>query len=180
MKIEYEINAEDLIQFNLFHLEMDKRAQKAFRLQTGVPLIIFFIYLVFKYIKQSVSFFKGVLIFLIVTILWTVIYRKVFKKIIELKMRKILKSQTNNNNFGIKSMEFHDKYLMETTKGRKKKLFYKNVFRAVETKDYIYIYEGPGIAYTLPKKYLTEDQLKEIKNKLGMKSVFKKSLDNNS
>lgn len=171
MKVEYEIRPDDLIEFNMFHLSMDKRAQRALRIQLGIPLVIIFLIILYQYFEKNVTFVTGILIFAGIAVVWTYAYRKFFRKLVENKMRKILKKSDYKENFGPKTMEFHDKYLMETTGGRKKKLFYKDVFRSVETKTHIYIYEGPGIAYTLPKEFLTEEQIEEIKDKLGMKAV---------
>ena len=171
MNIEYEITPEDLIQFNLFHMDMDPQAKKAFMIQSSIPSIMLFIFMVYRYYKASFPFVKGLLLFVGLVVIWTFGYRFIFKKILEWKMRKILKVKGKDHNFGKKTMEFHKDYLMETTGGRKKKLFYKDIYRSVETKDYIYIYEAPAVAYTLPKSCLTSEQVEFIKEKLHLEKV---------
>lgn len=174
MKITYEIRPEDLIQFNMFHIKEDPRARRTLGIQIGIPILVLFAAMGYFIYTKTLPLAKGLLYFLSVSLLWTLGYHFFFKKTVERRMRRILKKNDYSENFGVKTMEFHDLYLMETTDGRHRKLPYKKVYRAIETRKYLYIYEGPGIAYTIPKEFITEEELEVIKDKLGMKSVFEK------
>lgn len=168
MQINYQLSEEDLIEFYMFHMQYDRRAIRARIFQTLIGCLILSI-LTFTLINRTrVNLVKGWTIGIVVMVLFSVLYQVFFRAMMRRRIVALLKKNHPYDTYGEKSMVFEKDYLMETTGGLKRKLFYKDILRSVETKDYFYIYEAPGVAYTIPKRSLSLKMADGIREALKM------------
>lgn len=168
MQINYQLSEEDLIEFYMFHMQYDRRAIRARIFQTLIGCLILSI-LTFTLINRTrVNLVKGWTIGILVMVLFSVLYQIFFRAMMRRRIVALLKKNHPYDTYGEKSMVFEKDYLMETTGGLKRKLFYKDILRSVETKDYFYIYEAPGVAYTIPKRSLSLKMADGIREALNM------------
>lgn len=168
MHINYEINQDDLIEFYMFHMQYDRRAIRARFLQAllgccAIAVITFGLIAYFH-----INALEGWIVGIITMLAFFWLYQFFFRAMMRRRILALLKKNHPYDSYGAKSMTFEKDHLMETTNGLKRKLFYKDILRSLETKDYFYIYEQPGVAYTLPKRCLSNKASEEIRNYLKM------------
>ena len=168
MHINYEVTQDDLIEFYLFHMQYDRRAIRArfFQALLGCFVIAVITFGVIAYFKLDAI--KGWIVGILIMIAFFGLYQVFFRIMMRQRIIALLKKNHPYDSYGAKSMTFEKDHLMETTGGLKRKLFYKDILRSIETKDYFYIYEQPGIAYTIPKRCLSNKASDEIRSYLNM------------
>jgi hypothetical protein len=169
MKIVYENNIEDLVQFNLYHnLEHSEYIKKKVRrIRWGLSLMFLLGFSVIALFKESLEFvyyglFAGVGYFFIFPVF--------FRNNIIKHVRRIYSKGKNLGVIGVHSLEIVDDGLISITSQVESKLKWESITPVIRTKEYAFIYISAASAYIIPLKSVKKGNLEEFLNLLATKT----------
>ncbi len=165
MKFAYEVTKEDIINFNLYHMENSETERKR-RLREKVFFVLWtlFIYLIFNYNNisyQSFAIFIPVFLFgaLIIFLL-----KKYRFWLVKRQVNSLLNEGNNNGMIGIQTLEITDDFLIVTNQQETSNLNISKLNKVVEDDSYIFIYTNSISAFIISKKFINDkDKEKLIK-----------------
>ena len=104
MKIQYNLEAEDYIHFNLFHIKNSKTALKSLNIQRyGSPIFFILVAIVFS-IMGDLHLLSTLIPFLMLSILWVIFYPKLFYRHVRKNVKKMFKEGENESLLGEHTM----------------------------------------------------------------------------
>lgn len=162
--IEYEITEEDHVNFNVYHTLNSPLHKKQFRISKFIlPAILL-----------PVIYFTGTLLFKqpswfwIVTVLgfyiyWIYSYPKSYKKTIRKQSLKLINEGDNSSIYGKKKIEITDDQLIFVEADMTISIPKARVKEIKENDDMILLYLSAVSAQIIPKRYLSDKDLSDIR-----------------
>ncbi len=159
MKLEYRIEKEDYIDFNMDQFRNSKDLKKFFILQKGVissTLLIFILYL-YKYTDKPL--YQFLLFYGFILIGWTLFESLVIRFLV----RKKLESETKENPklFGRKILEVNKNGLYDLSDNQVLEIRWLDVKFIDESKNYLFIFVVTSLGYIIPKKFFESEREKD-------------------
>ncbi|PGS49958.1 YcxB family protein [Bacillus sp. AFS041924] len=160
MKLNYEINLDDYIEFNLHHLKNSKTVQKSL---TNNRIAVSLIYLVIPFLisflfKQPISGY--LLAFSLAAIVFFIYFPKLYYRSTKNKMIKLLNDKRNESLFGEHSLKVDENGIKEITKSSVHEIKWDNIVEIKGTKNYFYIYVSSMKAIIVPLEAIKDDMEK--------------------
>ncbi|WP_088072301.1 YcxB family protein [Gottfriedia luciferensis] len=160
MKINYEINLEDYIEFNLHHLMHSKTVQKSLWKQR---IVVSLIYLILPFLISY--FFNLPLLWYLITfslasILWFLFFPKYFYRSAKNKMIKHLSEKDDHVLFGEHLLKIDENGMKEITQSSVHEIKWDNIVEVKGTIGYFYIYFSSMQAIIIPLEAIKDDMEK--------------------
>jgi len=174
MNFEYELNKQDLIDFNLFHLTYSKLSRRSYFIQRYI-LSLSFLVLPFL-LRQFTNMPLGYLfiVFILLCLYWVVFYPKRIKKIVSRKISKMVDEGKNNSVVGTHKLTLSQNGIVDKSEHSEAKTEFIAIENIVEDKEHIFIYVSSNSAHIIPIRIFENDaQKKEFLAVLGQKVVRK-------
>lgn len=163
MKIEFEVMENDYINFNIYHLEKSKSRKNTFN------LLRFFIPIIFSipiYFIGTGVFKQPSLYWFIISIIfiagWILTYPKQYKKLVSKEIKKILREGDNSSILGKKSLNIEDGIITVKGEFSLETISSENIQDIRIYDDIILVYVGGFVAHIIPRRYLDEDNEKNL------------------
>ena len=152
MEIEYELTAEDVVAFNLYHVKHSKVGKNSLQWQRYVSPLIFLLFAYFLSVFTDMP--KGPLFatFGFTAILWVILYPKYFYFHITRQVSKMLKDGKNEGLVGEHTMKMNKAGIHDKTTVGETNVQWVGVKNLIEDADYFYIYTSTVSAYIIPKR----------------------------
>ncbi|SHE77602.1 YcxB family protein [Clostridium fallax] len=176
MEIRFNINEEDLIQYNLYQASTLKSIKRAVMLQRFVPAVIFIVAGFLFSNKDSSSYYISIMSFVLLAIIWIGFYPLYFKRHVTKSMNKIFKKDESKKLFGNYSIKLDDKRVLEISPSGKNSTDWEKIKGLVEYKGYLFIILTELTAYIVPPKAFKDENKKQdfvklINNKIKNNEV---------
>lgn len=160
MKINYILENEDIVNFNLYQFKKSSKFYTTLLFQSILPMAI----MVFAVTRLKPNLFSNSSSYLMLIplfLIWVFLFKYIFEFTLKRKILRLLKMQKNVEIGLEKNMTFSENSLIE---GSGQELNYKDILMIKDVNNYIYIYKDSEQAYILPKKYLSEENIQYILN----------------
>lgn len=163
MKINYNQSVEDIVAFNIYHLNHSQTGKKAMLVQRLLgPIIFFFMFFIANKISDIPAWYWGIS-FSIVGILWVIFYPKSVEKQVEKRVRKMIEEDDNKGLIGDRVLELSEKGIDVTTDYSSVNYSWESVNKIEQDRKYIYIYQSSMSAVMLPKSIFdTEEDMENV------------------
>ncbi|QKE72904.1 YcxB family protein [Arthrobacter citreus] len=160
MKLNYEINLDDYIEFNLHELKNSKTVQKSL---TNNRIAVSLIYLVIPFLisfllKQPIIGY--LLAFSLVAIVIYVYFPNLYYRSSKNKMMKLLNNKSNESLFGEHSLKVDENGIKEITESSVHEIKWDHIVEVKGTKKYFYIYVTSMKAIIVPLEAIKDDMEK--------------------
>ena len=157
MKLNYEINLDDYIEFNLHHLKHSKTVQKSL---TNNRIVVSLIYLVIPFLisflfKQPISGY--LLAFSLAAIVFFIYFPKLYYRSTKNKMIKLLNDKSDESLFGEHSLKVDENGIKEITQSSVHEIKWDDIVEIKGTKNYFYIYFTSMQAIVVPLEAIKDD-----------------------
>ncbi|MEH7610007.1 YcxB family protein [Gottfriedia acidiceleris] len=157
MKLNYEINLDDYIEFNLHHLKHSKTVQKSLINQR---IAVSLIYLVIPFLISFLfnqPLFGYLLAFSLAAILWFIYFPKYFYRSSKNKMIRHLTEKNDQSLFGEHSLKVDEHGIKEITQSSVHEIKWDDIVEIKGTKNYFYIYFTSMQAIVVPLEAIKDD-----------------------
>lgn len=164
MTITFEINEEDYVNFNLYHIQHSP-SQKTIYTMMRFLLPVPFMPII--YFAGTLGFNQPEIYWVITAVLfyfyWLYAYPKKHKKTIKKQSLKLLSEGDNSSLFGMKSLDIGDGNLILQEKNATSTLS-KEVIKSIKEYDDMFIlYVSAVSALIIPKRYLSDQNMSDIR-----------------
>lgn len=161
MKIEYVLKEEDFVEFNLNYIKTTKNLRRNNTIQRFIGPIILMAFGAIMSLKSDLESVYWYGIFGVLSILWFMIYPRVFKGLVKKHIDTMFKSDENKKSLGEKSLEITEQGIKEIGSSS-----HITTWDMVEKMDnlekHIFIYLNSGSAYIIPKRHIDKEQESKI------------------
>lgn len=160
MNYKYELNKQDLIDFNIFHITYSKLARRSLFVQRYILSLSF---LVFPFILQNLTTLPlGYLltIFILLYVYWVASYRKRLNKMVSKKISKMLTEGKNQSVVGTHNLEISEDEIVDRSEQSEAKTPFSDVENILEDKDHIFIYVNANSAHIIPRRIFENNEKK--------------------
>lgn len=162
MEINYTLEKEDYLQFNLKQLTHNKRTKRAMIIQMIIPTLVILAITIFFGIKGELSPLRlGLCVFLLFA--WPFVYIKFFKSSVKKRLIRIIDKKADELNLGKRTLRIDEKGLRDVHGN----LPFTHLHHIEESKGYYFFHETIDAAYILPKRDLTQEQDQYIRQLLS-------------
>lgn len=174
MEINYTLTPEDYIQFNFKQFSQNDKMKRSMMIQLMVPILVVLAILIFRIVQKTVT--TGFIIFIVAAIvLWPIIYTYFFKRTLRRRLEKITRERASELDLGPRSVFIDENGLRE----EKSILHFSDLIRIEETVGYYFFHQTEDLAYILPKRDLSEEEIEYIRSLLRRIGKVTKSNDQN-
>jgi len=161
IKVDYELTAQDYIDFNLFHMNNSKKMKNILFIQRFIiPLIYFALPFVLAR-STNVPFWLWMVAALVVYAVWVKIYPKRMKKSISQKLLRALKEERNAKLMGKHSCTLSKDMIVDIGKGGETKAKWSSILDVIESETHVFIFISDSKAFIIPKRALTTEELRQ-------------------
>jgi len=172
MNFEYELNKQDLIDFNLFHITYSKLTRRSYFIQRYILSLSFLVlpFLLRQFTNMSLGYW--LVVFILLYLYWVVFYPKRLKKIVSRKISKMLAEGKNKSVVGTHNLVISENGIVDRSEHSEAKTQFSAIENIVEDKEHIFIYVNANSAHIIPIRiFENEDQKKELLTFLRQKVV---------
>ncbi len=157
MKINYKLEKEDYIKYNLHFVETSKDLKKVLWIRRLLGTIS--LYLIGNFVGQMMKIDSKLWTygFAILAGIWFVFYGRYFKWSTRRKLTKLLSKDENQDLLGEKSLEIRDEKIIELLGDKRSEIKFATIDYVENTEEYIYIYLKSMAAYVIPKRCITSE-----------------------
>jgi len=169
MKIEYEIDMNDIMQFQKYHLNNSQQMKKQIlAVRLFIPIIIIGIFIAFKIGSESIiDLIKNYYMLFVVMILWFFLYPIIAKSSIFRLGKKYYLEGKNKEVLCKHKITIGKNKITEETKNSKNEHTWDGIEKIVYTNDYIFIYTSALTAHVVPiRVFKNEDEKNKFINAL--------------
>lgn len=152
MEIEYELTAEDVVAFNLYHVKNSKVGKNSLQWQRYISPLIFLLFAYFLSVFTDMPRGPLFVTFGLTAVLWVLFYPKYFYFHITRQVSKMLKGGKNEGLVGEHSMKMNKAGIHDQTTVGETNVQWIEVKNLIEDADYFYIYTSTVSAYIIPKR----------------------------
>lgn len=169
MKINFEVNKDDYINFNLYHLQNSKTHKKMFNIiRYFIPIVFFIpIYMIGTQIFNQPSIY-WIIVAVIFSFYWILTYPKQYKRLIVKQTNKILNEGDNSSIFGRKTLEIIDGSIEVKGESTSEIVLLESIKDIKVYEDMILIYISGFMAHIIPRRYLDKDTETELIKELNV------------
>lgn len=163
MNFEYELNKQDLIDFNLFHITYSKSTRRSYFLQRYILSISFLVLPFFLRQFTNISLGYWLAVFILLYLYWVAAYPKRLKKIVTRKISKMHAEGKNNSVVGAHNLAISENGIVDRSENSEAKTEFSAIENIVEDKEHIFVYVNANSAHIIPTRiFKDEDQKKEF------------------
>lgn len=171
MKIDYELNTNDYLEFNMHYMNHSSTIKRSIFIQRYIISLIFLVAPFLMKCISDIPFWYWSMCFIITYVLWIVFYPKHLTKSTKKRMDKLINEGKNLDLFGKHSLAIVEEGLIDHSEFGETKTNWQAIEKIHETEDFVYIYIGAVKAYIIPKRSFVDEAekdnfLDEIKNKV--------------
>ena len=156
--IEYTINKEDLLDFNLYHI-FNSKHYKRYALFSRVigPVILILAPIILFFITSSLLYSLSV--YGVVAPLWIIYYPRYLRWHTKKELKKILGEGENRGVIGDMTIALTLTGIHQTSESGEEITYWSGVEKVIITDDHIFIYISTSKAYIIPKRELSVDTI---------------------
>jgi len=162
MKLEYELTAQDYIDFNLFHLNYSKRIRNLLFIQRFIMPLIYFALPFILARSTNVPIWLWLIVSAAIYILWVLVYPARMQKNLSKKLLKALKQDRNSKLLGKHSIIIDKGGLTDIGDGGETKVKWSSINEFVEAKDQLFIFISESKAIIIPRRSFQSEEILEI------------------
>lgn len=160
MKIDYQLNKQDYIDFNMNYMSNSKTVKSLFIAQRYVVPIIFLLIPFIMIRVKNITLGYWVNIFLVCYILWVIFYPKYFKWTTSKRMVKMLDEGDNTDMLGKRSLTLSEEGVIDCSTLSESKTAWSAIEKITQTQKHIFIFISSVSAYILPVRVFKNDNEK--------------------
>lgn len=161
MKIDYQLNKQDYIDFNMNYMSNSKTIKKLFIAQRYIVPIIFLLIPSMLIKVTSIPFGYWFKAFLVCYILWVVFYPKYFKWSVSKRIIKMLDEGKNTDMLGKRSLTLTESCIIDCSTLSESKTDWSVIEKITQTQKHIFIFISSVAAYILPVNVFKNDNEKK-------------------
>lgn len=170
MEIIYEITVDDYLKFNLYHSKSNPALIKDYK-QSRILLSIGLSFLLLLFVSFTFdSWIIGIILAAISTVVITLKYPNIHKKLIKQQIDNLLHYGDNSLLFCKKTMSINDDNIVIKSQGQTEILSRKISWDIKVYEDMILIYTNGLAAHIIPTRYLLSETKEKLLQELGIKS----------
>lgn len=170
VKLNYNQSVDDIVAFNIHHLNHSKTGKKALMIQRLVgPIMFIVMFFVITMISDIPAWYWGIS-FAIAAVLWVIFYPKSVVKQVEKRVRKMIEEDDNKGLIGDRVVEISENGIDVTTDYSKVNHSWESVNKIEQDEKYIYIYQSSMSAVMIPKSIFDTDE--DMENLLKTVEAF--------
>lgn len=160
MKLEFILEEEDYIKFNIYHMDNSKTYRNSILIQRYVTPIIFLMppFVLAKITPAPFSYWMTC--FGITFLIWICFFKKYLIGKVKRNIKKRLKEGNNNGLLGKRTIEISDNEIKETTEYRKDSVNINSVENVIINEEYIFMYINSIEAFIIPLRVFKDKQEK--------------------
>lgn len=151
MKVEYELNKQDYIDFNIYHSKNSDAIKKSLFVQRYFIPIIFLIIPFFITKAIDIPLWYWISIFSLTAVLWVVFYPKHFVSSITKMASKMVNEGKNKDLLGKHIVTVDEQGLIDKSENGENKIYWSGVERIASTEKHFFIYVSSISACIVPK-----------------------------
>lgn len=152
MEVHYELTEEDVIAFNLYHIQNSKTGKNSLRWQRYVSPVIFLLFAYFLSVYSDMQLSLLLPIFGVTAVIWVLFYPKYFYYHITRQVRKMLKEGTNSGLVGSHVLKMTKSGITDQSSAAETSVQWNGITQVAEDAQYVFIYTSTVSAYILPKR----------------------------
>lgn len=163
MNFKYELNKQDLIEFNIFHITYSKLARRSFFLQRYIFSLSFLIlpFIIRNFTNMPLGYW--LVVFILLYIYWVAFYPKRIRKIVSRKITKMLAEGKNHSVVGTHNLAISETEIVDNSEHSEARTPFNAVENIVEDKEHIFIYVNADSAHIIPTRiFENHDKKKEF------------------
>lgn len=169
MEINYTLTPEDYIQFNFKQFGQNDKMKKTMMAQLTIPILVVLAILIFRFVQKTVTT-KFIIFIVAAIILWPIIYTYFFKRTLRRRLEKITRDNADELDLGPRTVFIDEKGLREENSI----LRFHDLIRIEETVGYFFFHQTEDLAYILPKRDLSEEEIDHVRKTLQKIGVVSK------
>jgi len=163
VNFKYDLNKQDLIDFNMFHITYSKLTRRSYFIQRYI-LSLSFLFLPFllrQFTNMPIGYWLAV--FILLYLYWVAFYPRRLKKIVSRRISKMLAEGKNNSVVGTHNLAISENGIVDRSETSEAKTQFGSIADIVEDKEHIFIYVNKDSAHIIPIRiFENEDQKKEF------------------
>ena len=174
MNFVYELNKQDIIDFNLFHITYSKLSRRSYFLQRYIFSLSFLVlpFLLRQFTNMPLGYW--LVVFICLYLFWVTFYPKRLKRIVSRRISKLLAEGKNNSVVGGHNLAITDDGIVDRSEHSEAKTQFSAIESIVEDKEHIFIYVSANSAHIIPSRiFENEDRKAEFLTFLRQKMVRK-------
>lgn len=169
-ELEYELIAQDYIDFNLYHLKYSGKIKNLLFIQRFIMPLIYFAMAFILARSTNVPLWVWLIVSAAVYLLWVFVYPVRMEKNLSRKLSKALKQDKNTKLLGKHSIILNSEGITDTGNGGETKVKWSSILDFVNYKDHMFIFITESRAFIIPKRaFITEDALNSFTSRVKEK-----------
>ncbi|MBN1046063.1 YcxB family protein [Clostridium botulinum] len=175
MKLEFSIEEEDYINFNMHYLDNSKKLkQSMYIFRFILPIIISFliVYIISKIVRYHIIVL--VIAYFLIYFIWIYFFEKSVDESTRKRIKKVLSEGKNKGLLGKRTFEINDNYIKDSNKYRTQIVNINALEKIFITDEYVFFYISSISAFIVPLRiFESNEEKEEFKNYVNS---IKKSL----
>lgn len=162
MRLDYELNKQDYLNFNIYHSENSETIKHNLKKQIIIPPIAYIVIgLALSLVTEAGFIF--LIAFVICSVFWVVFYPAYFKRVVKRNINKML-SEGKNTSLEYKiSLSLDDAGIKSVSEKGESSIKWEGIERLSESNEYYFLYITSVSAAIVPKRvFVTDDERKEF------------------
>jgi hypothetical protein len=158
MQIEFDLNKQDYIDFNLYHAKTSQAVKKSLFFQRFGPPVLF---LVLSFLLEAITVIPllyWLIAFSVVAVLWILFYPAYLNKILTNRISRMVDEGKNKDLLGRRVMIIDEKGIEGKSENGETRIAWSGVERIVSADHFILIYTSSISAYIIPGRAFATDQ----------------------
>ncbi|SDI09238.1 YcxB-like protein [Desulfosporosinus hippei DSM 8344] len=152
MNLKYELNKQDLIDFNIFHITYSKLSKRSFFLQRYILSLSFLILPFILRNFSTIPFEYWLTVCILLYLYWVAFFPKRIRKIVTRKISRMLEQGKNQSVIGRHDLTLSNTGIVDLSENSEAKTQYTEIHDIVEDKEHIYIYVNANSAHIIPNR----------------------------
>ena len=162
MEIHYNLTEKDYINFNLYHVKNSKTGKRALTWHRFLSPFFFAVAAYLYSVITSTPLLPRLVLFLAMSILFTLFYPKYFYSLIARNAKKMINEGKNEGLLGDHQLKMTEEGIVDTSAERETKVTWSGITSFKEDEGYFYLYNSSVSAYILPKRAIEHEV--EVRN----------------
>lgn len=167
LNISYELTIDDWMAFQQHYLSTSKQFNQTKQFVAWIIPAIFLISSLYEIFLGNSNYYS-IAVFMGISIVWLLLYPKIFEKRVLTTIKKILEEGDNSSILGVHNLVFNEDSLIVNEPNSEQIIKWSAIKRVEETEDYIFVYLNSISACIIPK-FKIEDNKNQVKNLLKLK-----------
>ncbi|EMS69814.1 YcxB family protein [Ruminiclostridium cellobioparum] len=152
MELEYYLNKQDYIDFNIYHVNHSDIIKKSLLIQRYFIPIIFMIVPFLIAGVTDLPLLYWICVFIVISVVWIVFYPKYFVWAFSKRVSKMVDEGKNKDLLGKHRVTVNEEGVLEQSENGENKISWSGVEKIVSSNQHIFIYIGSISACIIPKR----------------------------